>query len=1055
MHLINVNILHVAFPLVAALYLDANAAPLEGNLTSGSLIDHSPCLSQVDPKTKRSPSITRESEVDTETWEILLNRASAALDAGNSKLAAESSLSAYCVAVKASEPASVVAETASVAIEAGLDFGSFETSSQINEDVQLTVLPNLAIDDPARLRFEMAQARILSFSDRNQDSLALRTHLQPNLIRFFGKGSKEFTINRIRIANTKLEIGHAREALLDLLALQEEQKSAPMSDTRVRILETHAIASALTFLGRESEALELLQSTRNKLAESLGDDDDRVLNEDQNLCEILIRMNRSDEAMEIVARVFRSRYEKLHIDSPQTLRALWDIAYLYVDTARFGTARAILDFLLKESRTPGARLTHQFYLRTLSLVANLDLSEGDLLSARDEWKTVYDGVSEMYGPDSENTQIEAMNLAGVYRMIGLQSEGCKLVEDVEASLLRTRPEDIWAVEAVHMTRESCLLKEGGHQNVETILASMRKSWEVISAHQGETSRDALAALATLANFTLRVGYRSEAKRLLTWLMELEESSRRSVSEMSITQMAAFAQWISFSGHTENTITGFRQLALLHAQDAELERALRISELVRDRTLQDRFAEQTWRHTQLPAKARDHVDKLIDRIQDLEEHIAVEPDIVERIRLESERTLLIAERRRLERQLRDRLHTAPSSPHPPTLDELRTRLAPDTALVSVLHSGDTWWALVILRNEPARFIDLQDPDLGLNASAWVQRLRGEAVRAWPLPGNRVKLDAVRPENAVGPYFTLDQLAKRLSDRLLLPLKEAVGNARHLVFVSDDELVGAPLQALPLGSGLALDRFEISYAPSLATYFRWQVPARSDAHALELLAIGAVDYHSIAPLATDDAIAIGVQVAENHPLPFARAEIDAIAALFPAARTTTWAGSQANKEALRHVSRTGALRRYRYVHIAAHAWAQADQPESSAIVLAGADEDLPTHRALTAAELAGLQMGSELIVLSACDTAAGHFEHGQGLLGLAYAGLAAGNRAALLSLWPVADDTTARFMVGLYAKLRHGETPALALAATQREFRHSGDPRLSDPLVWAPFILYGGY
>jgi CHAT domain-containing protein len=472
-------------------------------------------------------------------------------------------------------------------------------------------------------------------------------------------------------------------------------------------------------------------------------------------------------------------------------------------------------------------------------------------------------------------------------------------------------------------------------------------------------------------------------------------------------------------------------------------------------LQDRFAEQNWRHTQLPASARAQLDELSDRVQSLDERIAIAPDIVERIRLESERTLAIGERSRTEQRLRDRLHNAPSPLHPPTLDEVRGRLGNDTALISVLHSGETWWALVILRNEPAQFIDFRDPDLGRNALAWVRRLRGQPVRAWPLPGNRLILDAVRPQDAVGSYLSADGLAKRLSDHLLLPLKEAVGKARHLVFVGDDELVGVPLQALPLGSGLALDRYEVSYAPSLATYARWQGPSLSDTHSLDLLAIGAVDYQPIPPLATDDPVAIGVQIAEDRPLPFAQAEIDAIAAQFSSARTAKWTGSLANKVALQRASKTNELRRYRYVHFAAHAWAQPDQPESSAIILAGAADDVPTHRALTAAELAGLRMNSELIVLSACDTAAGHFEHGQGLLGLAYAGLAAGNRAALLSLWPIADDTTARFMAHFYAKLRHGVGPVAALAATQREFRQSDDPRLSDPLVWAPFILYGGY
>lgn len=494
---------------------------------------------------------------------------------------------------------------------------------------------------------------------------------------------------------------------------------------------------------------------------------------------------------------------------------------------------------------------------------------------------------------------------------------------------------------------------------------------------------------------------------------------------------------------------------MHAQDAELESALRISELARDRTLGDLFADAEWRRTRLPAGERGRLDAVIDRIQDFDERLAVSGDIVDRVRLEAERTLAVAERGRVERELRDRLHLDEAAPRPPTLDDLRERLPAGTALVSVLHSGETWWALVIARGLPARFVPLADPDLGVAASAWVRRLRGEPVRAWPLAGDRLSISDVRPGGATGAYLSEAALGQRLAQGLFLPLARAAAPARRLVFVGDDELVGVPLQALPDGAGLVLDRFAISYAPSLSTYARWLAPARQRTYARDLLAVGAVDDPPFAAPETDDPIVAGVQFAADHPLPFAREEIDGIVALFDGRRATAWTGKDANKTALRQASRSGALLDYRFVHFATHAWAQADQPESSAIVLAGAGGDLPTQRALTAAELAGLHMGSDLIVLSACDTGVGPFQHGRGLLGLAYAGLAAGNRAELVSLWPVADDTTARFMQDLYRRLRTGTEPVQAVAAAQRALRRSADPRRSDPRAWAPFVLYGAY
>jgi CHAT domain-containing protein len=112
-----------------------------------------------------------------------------------------------------------------------------------------------------------------------------------------------------------------------------------------------------------------------------------------------------------------------------------------------------------------------------------------------------------------------------------------------------------------------------------------------------------------------------------------------------------------------------------------------------------------------------------------------------------------------------------------------------------------------------------------------------------------------------------------------------------------------------------------------------------------------------------------------------------------------------------------------------------------------------RILTAAELANLKMNSELLVLAGCGTGVGRYEPGQGRLGFAFAALAAGNKAAVLSLWEVADDLTERFMGAFFGRLSRGLRPAAALRATQREFAHDADPRLSDPATWAAFVLVG--
>jgi CHAT domain-containing protein len=660
----------------------------------------------------------------------------------------------------------------------------------------------------------------------------------------------------------------------------------------------------------------------------------------------------------------------------------------------------------------------------------------------------------MFGENAVDTQTAAANLALALRKTGDPAKGCAILERVQKDIASERPEDTWTLEFARIGYERCQLEARPRVNVDATLSAMADSWNSNANHGDLTSRDALNALGSYAFALLEVGRTREAVQALERYVSLAELARRKAAEGSIARLAAFSSWVFEAAPDVSPISCYRELALLHAEDVELERALRVSEWARDRTLGDQFAEQEWLHGVLPEAARRQLEPLRERIQDLDERLAVVPDLVERVRLESERTVAVAQRGRLERDLRERLRLSEPESIPPTLDGLREHLDPGTALVSVMHSGDAWWALVIRRDEAARFVPLRDIDLGRNAAAWVRRLRGEPVRAWPMPDGRLVLDDLRPAGAEGGFLSTEQLARRLGRALLEPLAAAAGKARHLVFVGDDELVGIPLQALPLGEGLAVDRFDISYAPSLTTYARWQGrPAAMRPR--DLLAIGAIEYPRRTGPSADDAVAIGLEYAADHPLPQARAEIASIGALFPASRKRLMLGAAARKADLRAASRSGELAGYRYVHLATHAWADPDRPEGSAVVLASDGSELPLQVVLTAAELAGLRMNADLIVLSACDTGAGHFEHGRGLLGLAYAALAAGNRAAVLSLWPIADDTTAPFMARFYARLARGSEPVAALAATQREFRNSRNPRLSDPAAWAPFLLYGGY
>jgi hypothetical protein len=95
------------------------------------------------------------------------------------------------------------------------------------------------------------------------------------------------------------------------------------------------------------------------------------------------------------------------------------------------------------------------------------------------------------------------------------------------------------------------------------------------------------------------------------------------------------------------------------------------------------------------------------------------------------------------------------------------------------------------------------------------------------------------------------------------------------------------------------------------------------------------------------------------------------------------------------------------------------------------------------------GSQLVVLSACDTGRGDVRSGRGVDGLRRAFLVAGADTLVTSLWHVDDTTTEDLMIRFYGRLVRGRFGSDAL----RHASLSIKARRPHPFYWAPFILIG--
>ena len=137
--------------------------------------------------------------------------------------------------------------------------------------------------------------------------------------------------------------------------------------------------------------------------------------------------------------------------------------------------------------------------------------------------------------------------------------------------------------------------------------------------------------------------------------------------------------------------------------------------------------------------------------------------------------------------------------------------------------------------------------------------------------------------------------------------------------------------------------------------------------------------------------------------------------------------------------------------------------SGIVLAGANNALKsgsTERSdgiVTAEEILNLKLrGTDMVVLSACDTGLGEVKAGEGVYGLRRAFTQAGARSLVMSMWQVPDQETKELMVNFYKNILSGKMnrcQALRQAALKQLKIVRARYGNANPLFWGAFVFMG--
>ena len=239
----------------------------------------------------------------------------------------------------------------------------------------------------------------------------------------------------------------------------------------------------------------------------------------------------------------------------------------------------------------------------------------------------------------------------------------------------------------------------------------------------------------------------------------------------------------------------------------------------------------------------------------------------------------------------------------------------------------------------------------------------------------------------------------------------------------------------------------------------VPPRSNG-GLALLGIGAPTPFGTSPSPTTLAArryfrSGGINataLAELPLLPNSAKEVTGVARYFGTSAATVLLGDNASESRLKAMD----LKSYSTILFSTHGLVSGDLEglAEPALVLAkplsGATED----GLLTASEIAQLRIDADLIILSACNTAAGDGDEAPAYSGLAQAFRYAGARSLLLSHWPVRDDAARFISIETIARTRRGIPKDVALQrATLALMSSRSLPDASSPYIWAPFVLLG--
>ena len=851
--------------------------------------------------------------------------------------------------------------------------------------------------------------------------------------------------------------------------------------------------------GRYTEAESLLKQVLNLFKRNLGENRPNLAVSINNLAALYKSQGRYTEAEPFYKQALELRKRSLGENHPDVANSINNLAALYESQGRYAEAEPFYKQAL-ELRKRSLGENHPDVAISLNNLAALYESQGRGSETEPLFKQALELNKRSLGENHPKVAIVLNNLAALYESQGRYAEAEPLFKQALELRKRNLGENHPKV-AISLNNLAALYESQGRGSEAEPL--FKQALELNKRILGENYPNVATSLNNLAALYQSQGDSQRAIAFLTQGMQIEERNldinlaigaeaqkQSYLATIASTTDAAVSLHLQSANNDPNA-AHLALTTLLHRKGRVLDALIdNLNRLRQNLTPADqkRLDELATTRTQLATLYYGGLGKLTpEQYKNLTTQLQQKAD-------------------QLEADLNNRSATFRTENQPITLEAVQKQIPADAALVELIrykpfnpktkpgkqfgkpHFGKPRYAAYILFPQGAiQAVDLGDAaPIDLQAEAFRQSLRNRDTR-------------------------LTTIARQLDANLMQPIRAKLGNIHHLLISPDSQLNLIPFAALiDEKNRYLVETTTISYLTSGRDLLRLQTPVASrqppilfanpdyakpgDPTSAQLLQnLGTIAttnpatlIASTKPTAARSPNSRSTDLANLHvtPLPGTLAEANAIAPKLKDAIVLT--ESQATENALKQVHGP------RILHIATHGFFLADAllstdasrssslkplfndtnsllgirpPTSgntenallrSGLALAGFNvrQSGSEDGVLTAQEAAGLDLrGTELVVLSACETGIGNVANGEGIYGLRRAFVLAGAASQLTSLWQVSDDGTKDLMVQYYDRLLAHQGRSDALRQTQLNFLHSA--QYAHPYYWAAFVPSGDW